>query len=209
MELMFVEKSSKDEVALLFCPPLDEQREAKTFVDWFNDNRVRQYLGRSSGMSESGELGWIHGQDKKPDDLIWFVYVDGQPIGSIGLHRIDRTNAQAEMGINIGDKSRWGKGIATAMEIAVLDYAFSNIVAGGLHKVFVRVFTKNIASKKVIQDKIGFREIGVRREDVWCNGGWYDTWLGEMLQCEWLERRDENIKKAGILRLDLYPGIEP
>jgi len=208
MEAEFVSKKTGEEIKLVFCPPVNEAREAKIFVDWFNENRVRQYLGRNYGLSESGELDWVKGQDKKAEDLIWFVYVGDQPIGSIGLHRIDFKNGQAELGICIGNKDFWGKGIATVMEAIVLDYAFENIVAGGLHKVLVRVFTENIGSLKVIKDKIGFRPIGVRREDVWCNGGWYDTWLGEMLQEEWKEKRSEVIKSAGINELLLYPGCE-
>ena len=204
----FVSPKTQEEIELLFSPPIDEIREAKTFVSWFNDNRVKQYLTMTAGLTESSEMDWIRKQPEEKEHLNWFVYIKGKAIGSIGLNRIDLKDRKAELGISIGDKSCWGKGLATVMEITVLEYVFENVVAGGLHKVYARVFIGNVASQKVLEKKIGFRTIGYRREEIWHNGVWYDEWNGELLQEVWRVNREQIIKDAGITLLDVYPGCE-
>ena len=208
MSVKFKNPKTNKPIELVLGPPVDEAEVIKSFVLWFNDNRVRQYLSMNMGLTESSEREWIVGQGHNKEALVWMMYADGVLVGSLGLHRINLTDRQAELGISVGNKEYWGKGIATAAEIAVIDYAFSNIVAEGLHKVWARVFSGNGASQKVIEEKVGFRAIGTRKEDVWCNGAWYDVWMGEMLKSDWQTRREESIKSAGIEKLDLYPGIQ-
>ena len=207
MRAEYLNKSG-EKIEVELRPPLDENREAKKFVAWFNDNRVRQYLSMSCGLSESEEIDWIRGQNQKKDDLVWFAYISEDPVGSIGLHRIDRENQHAELGISVGNRDYWGKGIATVMEILVLEYAFENVVAGGLHKVWARVFAGNGASQRIIEDKLGFRSIGIKKEELWRHGRWYDEWSGEMLSSDWRKKKGDAIKNAGITELDLYPGCE-
>lgn len=207
MRAEYLSKSG-EKIILELRPPLDEGREAKKFVAWFNDNRVRQYLSMNCGLSESGETEWIRGQNQKQDDLVWFAYVSNEPVGSIGLHKIDRENQHAELGINIGNRDYWGKGIATAMEILVLEYAFENLVAGGLHKVIARVISGNHASQKIQEQKIGFRTVGTTREEVWSNGSWHDIWVGEMLASKWRKEKSGVMKNAGITSFELYPGCD-
>lgn len=207
IQVTFISPKTKEKVNLTLSAPQDELKAAKLFTKWFGDNRIKQYLSMNNGISESSELEWIKNQNQKKEDLVWMIYVDNIMIGSVGLHRIDFVNQQAELGISITDKKCWGKGIATVVEATVLDYAFNNIVAGGLHKVIIRVFTPNIASFKAAE-KVGFRTIGIGTEDIWCNGGWYDVWFGEMLQSEWQTKRESVIEKAGITKLSLYPGCE-
>ena len=208
MSATFTSPKTGEDMRIALCPPVDLESGAKCFTEWFNDNKVRQYLSRNVGLTENVEVDWLKNQNDKKEDLVWMVYVNDELIGSLGLHRINFVDQLAELGICIGDKKYWGKGIATVIEIMVIEYAFNNIVAGGLHKVWARVYTDNIASRKALETKVGFRTIGIKKEEVWCNGGWYDTWLGEILASDWKKKRAQAIKKAGITSIDLYPGCE-
>jgi RimJ/RimL family protein N-acetyltransferase len=204
----FVSPKTGEEIELLFSPPIDEAREAKIFASWFNDNRVKQYLSMAAGMTESSEMDWIRKQLEDKEHLNWIVYIKDKAIGSLGLNRIDMKNRNAELGICIGDKTYWGKGVATVMEVAILEYVFENVVAGGMHKVYARVFSGNIASQKVLEKKVGFRTIGYRKDEIWFNGAWHDEWNGELLAKEWKVRREKVIKEAGVTIIDIYPGCE-
>lgn len=206
MTATFTSPKTGETYNIVLCVPKNIESDAKRFTEWFNDNRVKQYLGNSNGFTESAELDWLKNQNEQKDELIWMVYANEELIGSIGFHRISLTNRRAELGICIGNKKYWGKGIAAAIEIMIVDYGFNNIVAGGLHKILALVYTGNIASQKVLEQKVGFRSTGIRKENVWCNGGWYDEWSGELLKSGWKEKRTVTIKNAGITELSLYPG---
>ncbi|MFA7244300.1 MAG: GNAT family protein [Patescibacteria group bacterium] len=185
--------------------PADEVVAAKQFTEWINDNRIRLYLATPAPCTESAEMDWVKNQNNRPDDLSWNIMIEGEMVGNIGLHRIDRTHRRAELGIMIGDKKRWGKGLAQALEAVILDYAFSNIVAGGLNKVAAEVLDGNEPSRAAIK-KCGFRDVAVRREHFWFFGRWYDAWEGEILASEWSKNRAKVMKAVGIKYLDLYCG---
>jgi len=208
MTAVYVSPKSGEKIELLFSPPVDETKAAKQFVDWFNDNRVTQYLSVFYGLTEGYEADWIRKQNNEEDVLTWFVYVNDKLAGNVGLKPINFVNRHAEIGIVIGDKTLWGKGLASVMEATVLEYAFENVAAGGLNKVIARVISGNHASQKIQEKKIGFRTIGIMREEIWSNGSWHDVWIGEMLSSEWKKKKSDVVKNAGITELELYPGCE-
>ena len=187
--------------------PLDEADAITKFVEWFGDNRVRQYLSPNFPIGASSEGEWLRNTSTDPDTIIWCVYTNGLLIGSISLMKIDRVNSRAELGISIGDKSYWGKGIAQVIEASLLSFAFENIVPGGLHKIYARSFAQNTRSIKALE-KIGFQKIGLRKEQTWKNGQWHDEWLGEILNSEWQGQKEAVFAKIGIKGLDLYCGCE-
>lgn len=197
-----------EELNVELRPPKDESKDLASFVEWFSDNRVMQYLSMSHPVTESSERTWFQDQATVKDSCIWFVSVNGVLSGSIGLHRIDLQNRRAELGISLGNKAVWGKGVATAIEIAVADYAFQNFAGEGLHKLYARAYGGNKGSIKALTEKVGFRTIGVRKKELWKQGRWHDEWNGELLAEDWAKMRVERIKKAGILELNLYPGCE-
>jgi len=202
-----LDRKGQEQLKVELGPPRDEQKAAKSFTDWMNDNEVAYYLSMEHGFSESAEVDWMRNQNSKGEDRVWLVYVQDELIGSVGLHRIDAKNRMAEMGISLGNKKWWGKGIATAAEVLVTDFAFGNIVAGGLHKIFVRVFEGNGGSKKAIK-RVGYREVGIRKAHLWRDGRWLDEWNGEMLQEDWFKTRSEMLESLGIKEINLFPGCE-
>jgi RimJ/RimL family protein N-acetyltransferase len=187
--------------------PIDERLAVSLFVDWFGDNRIRQYLSLSYPITESSENDWLSKAATDPDNINWLVYIEGQLIGSISLMKVDRANANAELGIVIGDKNFWGRGIAPAIEAAVTAYALENIIPGGLNKVETRAYTDNERSIHALE-KAGFKTIGKKREQVWKNGRWHDEWLAEALKKEWQEAKVEILARVHIKRLELYPDCE-
>ena len=200
-------EKSGGRVAIELCPPKNEPEVAKMFTSWLNDPRVVLYMSRLLSCSESGEMEWIKSQNDKKEDLVWMIYVAGKLVGSLGLHRIDFSNKRAELGINIGDKAFWGKGVAQVVEACVLEYAFENVIADGLHKIYAGVLEGNTASRAALE-KVGFQTIGTKKKEFWVQGRWFDTWEEEMLQEEWQKIRVERLEQVGIKKLILYPGCE-
>ena len=87
---------------------------------------------------------------------------EGLLIGYVDL--ADIRYGTAELGIAIGEKSFWGKGIGTAAATKLLSYAKETL---GITKVFAETHKTNIRSRKMLQ-KLGFQEISRHGTDFYC-----------------------------------------
>lgn len=199
----------KGPIKLEFGPVKDEVESTRLFTEWINDNRVRQYLGISYPVCQSGEAEYFRKIPENQTVVSWLVWADGTLIGSIGLHAISQSHGSAELGILFGNKTFWGQGIAPVAEALVLEYAFRSIIPGGLHKVQAKVLEGNNRSLSPIEKHLRFRKIGTLKDEFWKNGRWHDAWFGEMLQCEWKEQKESVFKEIGVSTYDTFPGIEP
>jgi len=113
--------------------------------------------------------GWAQGTD-----AVWAITREGTAMGAIGLHdvcyvfrawRIDR----ADLGYWLAP-SWWNLGYMTEAVAAVVQFAFERM---RLHKITVSHLDGNHGSRRVIE-KLGFRQVGVSRDDVYRNGRWWD-----------------------------------
>jgi ribosomal-protein-alanine N-acetyltransferase len=130
-------------------------------------------------------LEWARDALAKGTNAIWAIEVDGRVSGTIGLDGIQfamrawRVDS-AELGYWIAPPL-WGKGLMTEAAQAVLYCGFDTI---GLHKITVGCLAENAASRRVIE-KLGFRSIGRREDDVWRDGRWWSMLRYELTTSEW------------------------
>lgn len=99
----------------------------------------------------------------KSEDRVDFIIYEREsmrPIGVVNLRDIDRSHRTAELGIAIGEQECWNKGYGTETCFLVLDYGFNGL---GLHNVVLDPVSFNQRALKVYK-RVGFREIGRRRE---------------------------------------------
>lgn len=101
-------------------------------------------------------------------------------IGNCGLHAINHLRRRAEVGIMIGEPSARGKSYGTEAMRLLLDYAFTIL---GTHNVMLTVYEYSLAARRSYE-KVGFREIGRRREARWHNGCFWDEILMDILADE-------------------------
>jgi len=100
-----------------------------------------------------------------------------QAIGRIILFNINLVDKQAMVGIVIGDKNFWGRGIGQDSMSLILDYAF-NIL--NLNNVMLGTFEFNKRSMACYK-KVGFKEIGRRRQARIIAGKKYDEIMMDIL----------------------------
>lgn len=103
-------------------------------------------------------------------------------IGLMHTHRA-LTYRRAELAYWLGRPHR-GRGLATEAGIAALRFGFGTL---GLHKVHVGHFGANTASRALIQ-RLGFRPVGIQRQEFSKDGVWHDHHLYEMLDAEFAAR---------------------
>lgn len=92
----------------------------------------------------------------------------GELLGAIELTH-DQENNKGEVGYWVGQQF-WGRGIATASLIAIIDFAFKY---KGYHRVCARHFSQNIISGKVAR-KAGMTKEGVHVHDILKDGIYKD-----------------------------------
>ena len=86
---------------------------------------------------------------------------EGSPIGFVNFFSLDKVKKQGEMGVIIGDKRYWNKGIAcTAIKVAI-DYIFNNM---DMERIYIETGDKNIPALKLFS-KLGFKKCGEYLED--------------------------------------------
>jgi RimJ/RimL family protein N-acetyltransferase len=116
--------------------------------------------------------------------IAWSIVHDGKVIGRIGYDEIEwqlralRLN-RAELGYWLAPPL-WNQGFMTEAALAVIRFGFEPL---GLHKIVVKCFAENEASRRVIE-KCGFRLVGRMEDDLWRDGSWHAHLLFEMLRSE-------------------------
>ncbi len=163
-----------------------EREDLPTFVRWFNDPEVRQYLMMYEPMSMAKEERWFEEMLERKNDFVFAIEAQiGEQwvfIGNVGLHRIDWKNRTAMFGIALGEKAYWGQGFGTDATRTMLRFAFEEL---NLHRVELEVFDFNPRAMRSYE-KAGFRHEGTRRQALFRHGRYHDVHLMSILQSEYV-----------------------
>jgi RimJ/RimL family protein N-acetyltransferase len=118
------------------------------------------------------------------DDYVQFgVVYGGKLVGRIELALIDLEQRRASVGLIIGDRSVWGRGIATRALQMMIDYAFT---VANLEKVCAEVYGFNVRSQRLME-AAGMQKEGVLRQHELHNGGRQDMHVYGVLKDEFYQ----------------------
>lgn len=98
-------------------------------------------------------------------------------IGLCVLFAIDKVDRKAMFGITIGEKSYWDKGYGQEATKLILDFGFNLL---NLNNIMLGVFSYNQRAINCYK-KVGFKEIGRRRQARIISGKKYDMVLMDIL----------------------------
>lgn len=154
--------------------------DAEKWTEWDNDLEVTIPLGDEAYTPYSLEkMQDIIGEVMEQQSHI-FSIVDLEtdtPIGRCLLFDIDQVNRRAMLGIVIGEKEYWNKGYGQEATKLLLDYGFNLL---NLHNIMLGTFSFNERAIACYR-RVGFQEIGRRREARIVGGKKYDLVLMDML----------------------------
>jgi RimJ/RimL family protein N-acetyltransferase len=153
------------------------------YLRWLNDFATTRMLEvQPRPMTLEQEAAWYDAAATSESDYHFTIYerVTGRPIGNCGLHRVDLRNRRAEVGILIGEPSARGKGYGAEAMRLLVDFAFTAL---GLHSVMLWTYEYNTPAQRAYA-KVGFREMGRRREARWYNGRFWDEIAMDLLAAE-------------------------
>ena len=160
-----------------------EPRDLDYLVRFANDEDLRGWLRFHRPMTRSDEASWLHGLEHG-DDTVWVMTPPGgaEPVGSIGLHDLDRLASHAELGLGILGVENRGRGLGGEACRLALHHAFGEM---RLQRVHLHVYTDNPAVR--LYERLGFRIEGTLRRHGWKRGAWRDQHVMGILCEEWRE----------------------
>jgi diamine N-acetyltransferase len=121
---------------------------------------------------------WLNKIDK--DDIHLIIKEKNEKVGIINITKIDYLNEKCEYGIAL-DPEHSGKGIAYKASNLLLDYVFSNLK---IRKIYLELFSDNIRAK-LLYEKIGFKQEGYFKEEIFKNGYFKDVIRMAYHKSEW------------------------
>ena len=126
------------------------------------------------------------------------IEFEGQLVGYVQLALIDDHERRAAVGILVGEKRMWGRGIGrTALRI-LLDYAFT---VRNLERAYAEVYGFNQRSLRLMEH-VGFQKEGVLRQHEIHNGARQDMHFFGMLKAEFYQKYETLFKLPGDLNDD-------
>lgn len=146
----------------------------ETYRKWINDPEVVRYTESRFSTVTLGDIkNYIEKELKKADCVFMAIVLKekNKHIGNIKVFNIDKIHKHATLSLIIGEKSYWGRGIATkAIKLMTL-YAFNAL---NLHKLYAGAYVDNIGSIKAFK-KSGYQEEGILKKHCFFEGKYTDV----------------------------------
>jgi RimJ/RimL family protein N-acetyltransferase len=133
---------------LIYLQAINEQDASEEYVQWLNDPLVNQYLEtRFYPQNLSTIIDFIHATIANPNEHLFTIRLQesAKHIGNIKIGGINSHHYIGDVSLFIGDKSAWGKGIASQAIQLISRYSFEYLQ---LRKLCAGAYKPNIGSTK-------------------------------------------------------------
>ena len=154
--------------------------DAEKWAEWFNDLEVTIPLGDEAytPTSPDNERELIRDIAKNKYHFFSIVELETNTlIGRCILFDIDQVNGSAMLGTVIGEKAYWNKGYGQDATKLLLDYGFNLL---NLNSIMLGAFSFNGRAINCYK-RVGFKEIGRRRQARTISGKKFDVILMDIL----------------------------
>jgi len=166
-----------------------------TLYAWDSDTELEMLAGWGPKRSREAYRQRYERRITEPeDDLYMFgIEVEERLIGYVQLAMIEPYERRAMVGIVIGDKQMWGRGIGSTALRILLDYAFT---VRGLDRIYAETYSFNIPSQRLLE-RVGFQREGILRQHDLHNGVRQDMHFFGILKPEFYQRYQTIFKLPG------------
>ncbi len=154
----------------IYLKKLREDNATQEYCDWLNDSEVNIYLETKRATIEELKR-YIRERENNKNCLFLGIFLkeNNKHVGNIKLEPIDLSCKKTTLGILIGDKNYWGRGIGTEATKLVVNHAFNTL---GLNDVNLGVISKNKSAIRVYE-KVGFEVDKIEKKSDKYGGSYY------------------------------------
>lgn len=159
---------------------------------WQNDVELLSFnsstISLQSLRSTAGQLRrWIEADD----DAFVRVAVDHKATGSfIGFAQfafVDRVNLNCKVGLTIGEKEFWNRGLGAELLSGLADFGFTHL---GLHRMTGEVYETNTRAVRTFE-KVRFVREGVLRDTLLRDNRWVNEIVFGLIAKDWFAARSQ------------------
>jgi [ribosomal protein S5]-alanine N-acetyltransferase len=144
------------------------------YVEWMNDPEVVQFTeSRFVRHTHQSICEFVEECRVNPAVLLLGIFDNATKlhVGNIKLGPVEWHHLLGDIGIIVGRKQFWGRGIASQAIVLVRDFAFARV---GLHKLTAGCYANNAGSAKAFA-KAGFVEEARLKKQFLHNNEWVDA----------------------------------
>lgn len=153
---------------------------------WFNDSEVTRYQAKGFYPNTyEGQKKYYDSLIESRTDVVLAIVdrVSDRHIGNVGLHQIDYVHRTAVLGIVIGERDAWGRGIGARSWHAITSYGFKIL---NLHKICATFIEGNERSLKCAL-AAGYEVEGRQSKQIFKDGRYLDLVHLGLLRENWAE----------------------
>lgn len=134
--------------------------DVELWQQWDIDPEVQAFMPEPLNELQDIEEQYKYIEECEDDDegYYWSIETkDGVTIGTTALTEFNDYHGVANLGIVIGDKNYWGKGVATEVITSLVKYVFEHL---NIIRISAEVEEGNIPMMKALE-KVGFKQDGL------------------------------------------------
>ena len=153
------------------------------YVIWLNDPEVNKFLEcRFVEHTLESTQSFVQEMKNSSNNVLLGIFdqATNLHIGNIKIGNICKVHSYADVGIIIGNKAYWGKGIATEAIKLATDYAFNELK---IHKLYAGAYEFNEGSTHAFI-KAGYVQSGIFKEHYKYNGKYINSIYVEKINKE-------------------------
>lgn len=163
----------------LYLRGLEKSDLEGNWLQWFNDKQVTKYMYNGTYPSTyEGHFEFYQSvcvNNKNHLVLAIIDKADDKHVGNLGLHQINWLYRRAEIGIVVGERSAWGKGLGTEATKLIIDHGFRRL---NLHKIIARTESENKGAIRMFE-RAGFQVEAELKDEIMRDGRFFPvTYLG-------------------------------
>jgi [ribosomal protein S5]-alanine N-acetyltransferase len=146
----------------------------ENYLSWLQDDEVMAGIA-TTGYTLDNLKAYVESRIQNPSTVFLAICdrESNKHIGNVKLDFYDEKANVSELGLLIGDKNYWGKGIGFEACRLIMTYGFNE---KKLRKIYLAVYENNPLAKK-LYEKLGFVLEGTLRKHVAVKGQYFDKYL--------------------------------
>ncbi len=169
------------------------------YLSWLRDYETIKYLNLPAYLEKAvtfEELeAYVDSLRRSQNNLFFAVESleegsEGKFIGTCKIGPIDFYAKHVNLGILIGNKEFWGRGLATEIFALAIEYCFEELE---MFKIIGGCMGPNVGMRKVFE-KLGFKEEGVFRKQDFLEGEYHDHYHFGLFREEFESAREKRLR---------------
>lgn len=135
----------------------------KDYIEWLNNPEINKYLeAKYTVWSHLNATNYVQSfRDNREKYLFGIYTLEGDKyIGNGSISSVNYNTEVFEFALFVGDKTYWGKKVASEVTLLLLRFGFDNLK---LRKVFGGAYSNQIASRFTLK-KIGFIQEAILKD---------------------------------------------